>query len=67
MTVSDSTRVQEVGEALEQIGCSTEWDKKQRLMAVSVPGYPELKVVQAYLSAEAKRGQLDYDEPIIRR
>jgi hypothetical protein len=63
----DPAYVEEVGGRLEGFGCSIEYLRAHKLMSVSVPGEVELAAVQAYLQAEASKGHLDYEEPILRQ
>ena len=63
----DAFRVQELRQRLTDLGCSTEWDQSHKLVAVNVPETARLTAVQSYLQAEAARGWLDYEEPILRQ
>lgn len=55
-----------VNDALCSLGCLTEYSKEHKLLAVSIPKDVSLLKVQTLLGDEVQRGQLDYEEPILR-
>lgn len=59
-------RTDEVTAELEALGCETEGLPAYRLVAVSVPADIELTRVQALLRQRQDRGELDYEEPLLR-
>ena len=63
----DDARVDEVRRRLIDIGCSVEYAKDYKLLAISIPEAVRLTEVQDYLSSEATAGTLDYEEPILRQ
>lgn len=63
----DRTIVERVSNRLTVIGCSTEYLREHKLLAVNLPHEVKLTDVQAYLKSEADQGTLDYEEAIIRQ
>jgi hypothetical protein len=59
--------VQRVESEIAKIGCQSEYSGDFKLLAINVPAEVDLARVQAYLSAEADLGVLDYEEPILRQ
>lgn len=60
-------KIQEVREALKQLGCSSEWDSNHAIVAVNIPASATLESIQALLAEQAQAGYFDYEEPILRQ
>jgi hypothetical protein len=63
----DLSCVDRVNARLVSQGCSTEYLREYGLLAVNIPGDTSLMDVQSCLQAEAKAGNLDYEEPVLRQ
>jgi len=63
----DRTCVEKIGERLVSLGCSIEYSKDINLMAINIPINVALIDVQSYLKAEASKGSIDFEEPILRQ
>jgi hypothetical protein len=63
----DPTCVERISKYLQNLGCSTEYEKTHNLLAVSIPEEVELTEVQAYLENETSAGKIDYEEAILRQ
>ena len=59
--------MERVSQHLAALGCSVEYMKTYKLLAINVPGNVELTSIQDYLGGEAVAGNLDYEEPILRQ
>ena len=60
-------QVERVSQRLIDLGCSVEYMKAYKLLAINVPGDVKLASIQDYLGKEAAEGTLDYEEPILRQ
>lgn len=49
------------------LGCRTEYFEQRHLLAVSIPEAASLVAVQGVLIQEAAEGNIDYEEPILRK
>jgi hypothetical protein len=67
VTFFQPAKVQDVREALGQLGCSTEWDDAHHLVSVNVPPNVKLDAIQSYLAEQAQFDCLDYEEPLLRQ
>lgn len=56
----------ELREKLLSLGCSTEWDKNHRVIAIAVPEEAKLEPVRAFLQDGLQRDLWDYEEAIVR-
>jgi hypothetical protein len=63
----DAEKLEQVNGTLERFGCSTEYLRPHKLLAVSIPANVSLVDVQAYLEVESGTGVLDYEEPLLRQ
>jgi uncharacterized protein DUF4265 len=63
----DSEQVDRVNKRLVELGCSTEYLRAYKLLAVSIPPDAKLSDVQRYLQSESDAGTVDYEEPILRQ
>lgn len=63
----DRTCVEQVGNHLVALGCSTEYLKAHNLLAVNIPETVKLTDVQAYLQKKINSGRVDREEPILRQ
>lgn len=52
---------------LTRMGCSVEYMKTYKLLAINVPENVRLTSIQEFLGKEATSGTLDYEEPILRQ
>lgn len=60
-------RLDRVRVDLLALGCELEYFEEYNILAVSIPKSVRLTDVQQYLQAEAGRGDIDYEEPILRQ
>jgi len=57
----------EVNKTLNAIGCSTEFVKSYKILAVSIPACTDISEIQKYLRRQSEKGRLDFEEPILRQ
>ena len=60
-------QMERVSQHLTALGCSVEYMKAYKLLAIDVPSNVKLASIQDYLGEEAAAGNLDYEEPILRQ
>lgn len=63
----DVTFANAIAEILSRIGCGVEHLREFKLLAVDVPASVDLSEVQDILVANAAKGYLDFEEPILRQ
>jgi len=56
-----------VENALQALGCSTEYLSQYTLLAINIPATTDLDGVRSRLEREARSDILDYEEPILRQ
>jgi hypothetical protein len=66
LVYAEGSDVGQIRSDLERLGCSTEWDKRDRLISVDVPPEVELSRVRDFLESGLERGISDYEEAIVR-
>lgn len=63
----DPDALDRVNGQLRSMGCSTEYLRAHKLLAVNIPSDVKLTDVVGYLQSEAGNGTVDYEEPILRQ